>query len=65
MILLPLGFQDHVMWGSAEQQLLGRLPHAMHLAMAEQPAVVVFGTGSSERDGVLEGDYIVQHLMRY
>jgi hypothetical protein len=53
------------MWGSAEQQLLGRLPHAMRLAMAEQPAVVVFGTGSSERDGVLEGDYIVQHLMRY
>jgi hypothetical protein len=52
------------MWGSTEQQLLGRLPHAIRLAMAEQPEIVVFGTGSSERNGLLEGDYIVQHLMR-
>jgi hypothetical protein len=56
--------QEHVMWGDESRQQLGRLPHFVKVAAQEDPAVVVFSSGASQRDGLLEGDYIFDYLQR-
>ncbi|CAN0264877.1 unnamed protein product [Pylaiella littoralis] len=53
-----------IMWGDEQQQRLGRLPHGVRLAWEENACVVVLGTGASELDGVVEGRYAVEYLIR-
>ncbi|CAM9512096.1 unnamed protein product, partial [Phaeothamnion confervicola] len=53
----------NIMWGDEEQKLMGRLPHAIRLASQEGASLIVFGTGSSERDGVIEGRYGMNYLL--
>ena len=52
---------EHIVWGRPPNEL-GRLPHAVLLAVEEQAAVMVFGTGASERDGLKESEYTLQYL---
>lgn len=53
-----------IVWGRPPHEL-GRLPHAVLLAVEENASVVVFGTGASELDGVKESQYTYNYLMKH
>jgi hypothetical protein len=48
-----------IVWGKPPHDL-GRIPKGVFLALYEEAAVLVFGTGASEKDGLLEADATVK-----
>lgn len=53
---------EEIVWGSVPEQKLGRLPHGVWLALQEDAAVVICGTGGSSINGVMEGDLTLAYL---
>lgn len=54
---------EHVMWGDMDQGLWGRIPLAIHLIVHYVPSIIVWTSGSSEKDGVIESEYIFQNML--
>lgn len=52
---------EHIVWGNPPHEL-GRLPHAILLAWEEKAGVVIFGTGASQKDGLLESEFTLKFL---
>lgn len=50
-------------WGIPSEGLLGQIPTTVLLAREYLPKTIAFGTGASQKGGVLEADYIYQYLM--
>ena len=44
-----------IVWGKPPDEL-GRVPKGIFIALHEEADVMVFGTGASEKDGLLEAD---------
>lgn len=55
---------EHIIWGEVSSQRLGRVPHAILLAVKEDASLVVFGTGGSQRGGLKEGDFTLRYMRR-
>lgn len=52
---LNAGQWASVAWGKPRDEI-GRVPMAVYVALSEQAAVMVFGSGASEKDGLLESE---------
>ncbi len=49
---------EEVVWGDPSGDLMGRLPKGALTAIEERAEVLVFGTGSSEKDGKIEAAWM-------
>ena len=54
---------EYTMWGDVGRGLLGRIPTALLLIDRRHPDLIIWNTGSTEKDGMREGDYILQHTL--
>lgn len=52
-----------IVWGKPPDEL-GRVPKGVFVALYEDADVIVFGTGASEKDGVLEADATVRLMWK-
>ena len=52
-------------WGDKHKGLLGQILKTLSLAYQESPKVVVFGTGSSEKDGLKESEYTIKYMLEH
>lgn len=43
---------EYVVWGDSSQDLMGRLPKAVEVALAEGAYCLIVGTGATKLDGV-------------
>lgn len=50
-------------WGDMEKGLLGQILKTCLLTHQENPRVIVFGTGASEKDGLKESEYTIQYML--
>lgn len=50
-------------WGDKEKGLLGQILKTLLLSYQEQPNLIIFGTGASEKDGLKESEYTLQYMM--
>ena len=53
---------DNLAWGQAPS-MMGRIPKAMQMFYKLGAEVIFFGTGASERDGIKEGQYMLNTLL--
>jgi DUF218 domain len=49
-------------WGDQKRGLLGQILKTMELAYYENPSVIVFGSGASEKNGKKEAQYIRDYM---
>lgn len=54
-----------VMWGDLEQGLLGRVPMGLLIAYKRRPDLIIWNTGSTEKDGLREADYIFKYTLEH
>ncbi len=54
---------EEIIWGKPPDAL-GRVPKAVQIALREKAELIVFGTGSSEKDGMKEAEYIIHYLLK-
>lgn len=56
---------QEVVWGKAHKNLMGRLPKGAHTALSLKESVetIVFGTGSSTKDGKIEAAWMRDTLL--
>jgi hypothetical protein len=53
-----------IMWGNPPDEL-GRITKAVSVALQEEAAVMVFGTGASELEGKKEGEYTRDYMLEF
>ena len=58
---LHAGQWEDVAWGTPPERI-GRVPMGVFVALSEQAEVMVFGSGASEKDGLLESEATVRLL---
>lgn len=60
---------ERLMWGVPEKDSLGSLTIAVELLLTESKdepvTTILFGSGHSRRDGLLEGEYAKRYLLRH
>lgn len=54
---------EEIVWGDVEGRRLGQIPHAIKLAWDMESELIIWGTGASSRDGILEADYMYQRFV--
>lgn len=54
---------DDIVWGDPARGRLGRVPKGLIEALRWQAEAIIFSTGASQRDGVLEGEVTLRHAL--
>ncbi len=52
-------------WGDKEKGLLGQVMKTILLASQENPEIIIFGTGASEKDGLKESEYTIKYMFEH
>jgi len=54
---------EYHQWGDKEKGLLGQILKTCLLAYQEQPDVIIFGTGASQKEGLKESEYTIKYML--